>query len=138
MFFCPSARSEQVDLLIGHVRQAPEHIFQVGVRVDPIRFTALQDRVNNRAAPTRFFVADEQPVFFLCGAPHNRNYAEPVIMLSHGYKKHFRSAQVEAQSKGRFCTQEGAIFCGQQFVAFSGGVISPEKTFSLGRICGGL
>jgi hypothetical protein len=66
-----------------HGRQGGEDIAQVVSRVDLLFAAGLDEAVEDGAVLPGVARSEKQPVFFLCGAPHKKNYAEPVIMLSH-------------------------------------------------------
>jgi len=68
----PVARGERVQIdLIGHPRQAGEHVAQVGERVFAVPLARDNDRENDRRALAGVGVPDKQPVlFFDDGGPY--------------------------------------------------------------------
>ena len=62
LLFRPLRRRDVWDLVVGHVRQAREHIADVLVRIDAAVATARDDRVDHSTPPAHILRADEQPV----------------------------------------------------------------------------
>ena len=51
-------------MLVAHRRQARENIGEIFLRIDAVTAAALDEGVNDGAAPTRVRVADKEPAAF--------------------------------------------------------------------------
>ena len=77
--FAPRFRGDLGDLAGGHLRQAREHVAQVGLWVDAAAAAALDEGVEDGSAMAGLGLADEQPVLL----PHGRGtdgVLDPVVV----------------------------------------------------------
>ena len=56
LFLRPGAGRDLGDLLVGHVRQAFEHVLEVGVGIDPVGFAARQRSPGSHLNIQHFFL----------------------------------------------------------------------------------
>ena len=65
--FGPGGWSKIFDLVIGGAWQAAQDVRQVFMRVDAMAAAASEDRINDRAVPSRIRMTDEKKVFLAQG-----------------------------------------------------------------------
>ena len=75
----PLGGQEIGQLLVGRCGQAGKYVFQIFPRVYAVALAADQDRVNDRTAPARFRVPDEQPVFLAHRRWPDRVFGQVVV-----------------------------------------------------------
>jgi hypothetical protein len=59
--FDPLVREKFSDLIGGHGGEAPENVGEVFLRVDAVAAAALDEGVNDGAAPARLRMSNEEP-----------------------------------------------------------------------------
>ena len=79
--FAPLVREKFPDLAAGHGGQTLERVREIVLWVDSISAAALDDSVDNGAAPTRVRMSDKEPPALADGrGPHVVLYAKMPIM----------------------------------------------------------
>jgi hypothetical protein len=63
----PGLRGDVLDLPVGQVREAGEHVAEVGVGIDPPAAAAFDDRIEDGSALAGLGLADEEPILFADG-----------------------------------------------------------------------
>src|SRR5206468_3198572 len=80
--FGPGCGRDPGDLVVGHIGQASQHVFEIGVGINAPATAGFDDGVNNCSALAGIRVAHEEPVLFSKGSRTNGIFHQVVVDLN--------------------------------------------------------